>query len=241
MRFWPFSNSPVAASIEVDFHSHLLPSVDDGVSTLEESLTVLRGFAEAGYKKVITTPHIYPEVYPNQEPELIKKHEEVKKKLDEEQIDLVFELGAEYFLCDELLSKVKSGVDLLAFGVKKYVLIETGFHQRPLIWEELFFELQVRGYQPILAHPERYAYVSDQLDLVNSWRDQGIKMQLNIPSLLGRYGKAVQRTSKLLIEGQLVDFLCSDLHGVNQLDMLIDAPKNKLFRQASYLVQNNAL
>ena len=241
MNLWPFNSPKSTHSIKVDFHSHLIPGVDDGVHHVEDTLTILKSFSELGYRKVITTPHIYPEVYPNTEEDLSHRYQKVLSEIDLANIEIEFELAAEYFLHGELLKKVQSKKRLLSFGESSFLLFETGFQQKPLVWDEIIFELQVQGYRPVLAHPERYAYVSEDLDLVQKWRDQGLKMQLNISSVLGLYGKNVQKTARELIRRKQVDFLCSDLHRLDQLNVFKQAQKNKLFQDAALLVQNNNL
>ena len=196
MGLWPFSNKKLADRLKVDLHSHLIPRVDDGVKTTEEVLSILQSFESYGYEKVITTPHIYPGVYPNTEAHLLEQFQKLQLHIQKAGINISFELGAEYYMHGELLQKVKEKQALLSFTSERFLLIETSFHDRPMIWDELFFELQFQGYKPILAHPERYTYVSENISLVEKWRNQGIRMQMNISSLLGGYGKAVQKIAK---------------------------------------------
>ncbi|MFT4738383.1 MAG: protein-tyrosine phosphatase [Cyclobacteriaceae bacterium] len=226
-------------SLGADMHAHLIPGVDDGCKTTEESISLIRGLADLGYKRLVATPHVYDGVYPNSESDLVKKFDKLKKTLIEESIDINIELGAEYFVDGNFLEKIRSDKDLLCFGQKKYLLIETAFVNASRSMPEVLFELFTRGYQPILAHPERYLYLHENIKQVQSWREQGLYMQLNIPSLLGYYGPAIKTFAKKLIINKFIDFLGSDIHSYQQLESLKKRSKSKLFRQACVLVDHN--
>jgi protein-tyrosine phosphatase len=241
MHWWPFSKKGSSKPLVVDFHSHILPGIDDGARDISESMQLLKALVSSGFQKVITTPHIYPEVYPNSEGEILRLYERVSEQVKKEAIPVEFEVAAEYFMHQELLEKVKSGHQLLTFSSQKYLLIETSFHQQPFIWDQLVFELQVQGYKPVIAHPERYTYVSENPGIVEEWRNQGIKVQVNIPSLVGNYGKAVQKTAREIVNKGAVDFLCTDLHRADQLAVYNSLSGNKLYRQATLLARNSEL
>ncbi|MEZ0539252.1 tyrosine-protein phosphatase [Fibrella arboris] len=210
---------PARAGYVVDMHSHLLPDVDDGIRSLDEAMTCLRQFAEWGIEHVVTTPHISQDVYPNASALLRTVADEVRAQLQVEAIPITFNLAAEYML-DELFDKRLHQNDLLCFGTERYVLIETGWASLPRQLATWLFQLQVQGYKPVLAHPERYPYFRGKTEALAELRHQGCLMQLNLMSLTGRYGSATRKMAQSLIQQGLVDFVSSDLHHARDLPVL---------------------
>ncbi len=204
----------------VDVHSHLLPGLDDGVKTLDESIKSIKAMSHLGYKKLITTPHIYPDFYPNSAKNIGFTLEEVKSELLKTGIDVSIEAAAEYFLDPEFLSAIKNGEPILSFGKARYVLFETGFQSKPVILEETIFELKAQGYNPILAHPERYEYLDPKSDLSNRLIELGVMNQISLPSLKGFYGSEPKKKAMALLKQGNVDFLGSDLHRFGQIEGL---------------------
>ena len=135
---WSFSGNKL--DLSVDIHSHLIPNVDDGSKSVEETVNILQNFEELGIKKVITTPHIYADVYPNTEEFLTERYEALLPFLKEAGISIDLRLGAEYFCDENFLKKIKSKKKLLSFG-DNYVLVETSFYTKPIMFQEVFFEL----------------------------------------------------------------------------------------------------
>ncbi|MBV6647718.1 MAG: capsular biosynthesis protein [Cyclobacteriaceae bacterium] len=218
----------------VDVHSHLIPKVDDGVSSMQDAINVARSFAELGIRRCVTTPHIYPGAYPNDEQDLLKRGQEVQLEIRKNEIDLDFEVAAEYYLDEELLDKLQRGVPLLTFG-NKYLLFETSFMNKPVLFEEVLFEMKSQGYKPVLAHPERYQFVDDSLTLLSTWWEQGIRFQITASSLVGMYGKGPQRIARKLIQMEMISLMGSDLHGPRHLPAFKDAMQNKWYQRAMRL------
>jgi protein-tyrosine phosphatase len=200
-------------------HSHLLPDVDDGIRTTDDALTCLRQFAEWGIQHVVTTPHISQDMYPNTSDLLRNVAAELRTQLETEQIPLTFDVAAEYMV-DELFVKRLQENDLLSFGAERYVLIETGWASLPRQLNTWTFQMQVQGYKPILAHPERYPYFRGKTESLVELRQQGCLLQLNLMSLAGRYGAEARRMAQALIQNGLVDFVSSDLHHPRDLPIL---------------------
>ncbi|NID12781.1 tyrosine-protein phosphatase [Fibrivirga algicola] len=211
--------SPVQAGYVVDMHSHLLPDVDDGIRSTEEALTCLRQFASWGIQHIVTTPHISQDVYPNTSDLLRTVADELRTQLEAENLPITFHVAAEYMV-DELFVKRMQADDLLSFGAERYVLIETGWASLPMQLSTWLFQMQVHGYKPILAHPERYSYFRGKLESLAELREQGCLLQLNLMSLAGRYGQEARRMAHALIQLGLVDFVSSDLHSPRDLPML---------------------
>lgn len=213
------------SSIGVDMHSHLIPGIDDGAPTMEHSIAMLNKFAQLGYRKVITTPHILGEVHPNTPAIILKGLAEVRAELSKLNIPIELEAAAEYYCDESLLPKIKEK-NILSFG-QNYVLMEFSMLHASQYESHALFELQVAGYTPILAHFERYPYYHGNFDKVRELRERNIKIQVNLGSLSGHYGKSVQKMAEELIKKGLVDFLGSDCHRMEHLMLLeqhLDSP-----------------
>lgn len=202
----------------VDIHSHLIPAIDDGVETLDDSIELLRRLAEMGYKKIVTTPHIHPN-YPNTNNDILSGLKLVKEQLVIANIDIEIEAAAEYFVDDVFMKQIKDGNEILSFG-PNYVLVESSFLNKPLYFESCLFELQSKGYQPVLAHPERYRFLEGELDWLFQLKEMEILFQVTIGSFVGYYGQMPQKISKALSDKNMVDFLGSDIHGLRNLEFL---------------------
>lgn len=213
-----------------DMHSHLIPGIDDGSKSMEESLGLLKSLEEYGLKKVITTPHIMSEYYRNT-PEIIRLGlEDLRKAAKQENISLEIEAAAEYYMDEIFLDKVKVGEELLTFG-DKYILVETGFINKPQMLLDIIFNLEMAGYQPVFAHPERYQYLIADKKLQEDLIDRKLIFQVNLLSLTGFYSKQVKDFSEMLIERGVVSFLGTDCHNPRYIDMLGTLPKNQKMYQ----------
>jgi len=216
--------------LEVDMHSHLIPGIDDGSKSMEESLELIKRLSSYGLQKIITTPHVMSEYYKNT-PEIISMGlEDLRKAVKAEGISIEIEAAAEYYIDEILLEKIKDGKSLLTFG-EKYILVETGFINKPQMLLETMFQLEMSGYKPILAHPERYQYLPADKGLLEDLVDRNILFQVNLLSLTGFYGKPVKDFAESLLERDLVKFLGTDCHNVRYLDMLETLPKQKSYSQ----------
>lgn len=223
-----------------DLHSHLLPGIDDGVQTIHESLEVIKGFKNLGYKKLITTPHIMYDFYKNDAEIIHSKLQELRQAINEESIDIEIDAAAEYYLDEYFLELINSDVKLLTFG-NNNILFELSFMSKPMILKEAIFNLQTKGYKPVLAHAERYLYYHKSLDELTELHDSGVLLQLNLLSLSGFYSKEVKKMANRLIDANMISFIGSDCHNANQLAFLADtlnsADMNSL--EALSLLNNN--
>jgi protein-tyrosine phosphatase len=216
--------------LEVDMHSHLIPGIDDGSKSMEESLELIKRLSSYGLRKIITTPHIMSEYYKNT-PEIISMGlEDLRKAVKAEGISIEIEAAAEYYMDEILLEKIKGGEKLLTFG-ENYILVETGFINKPQMLLETMFQLEMSGYKPILAHPERYQYLLADKGLLEDLADRKILFQVNLLSLTGFYSKPVKDFAESLFERDLVKFFGTDCHNVRYLDMLETLPRNKSYSQ----------
>lgn len=200
----------------VDIHSHLLPGIDDGVKTLDESVNMIRKIRSYGIRKLITTPHILGNVWPNN-PEIIRnKLDEVKEGIKKEGIDLELSAAAEYMLDEKFTTHLKQGLLTLK---DDYVLVEFSYLNPPFNLYDVLYAIQQEGYQPVLAHPERYSFYHRSFSDYEKLKHHGCLFQLNLLSMTNHYGKDVQKASKKLLKEGLIDFVGSDSHHMGHLGL----------------------
>ena len=204
--------------LRVDVHSHLIPGIDDGAAEMEDSLNLLAEFEALGYKKVITTPHVMSDYYRNTSEIILKGLEDVRKAKAERGLTIEIDAAAEYNLDADFEPKIEAG-DLLTFG-DNYVLFELPFLSEPPMFNDIVWKLQMKGYKPVLAHVERYGFWHNQWEKIESLKDRGVFIQLNINSLTGHYGPDVKAIGERLIDNDMVDLVGSDCHNLNHIGLL---------------------
>lgn len=205
--------------LKVDMHSHLLPGIDDGAANLETSLGLIKGMMNLGYSKLITTPHIMWDMYKNT-PEIIKeKLAIVQAAVKEAGLNVEIHAAAEYFLDEHVETLLKENQPLLTVS-GNMVLTEFSLAFPSHSLKDILFEMQMQGYQPIIAHPERYAYLEHNKDFYEELKDIGCLFQLNILSLGNHYGKSVHELANYLIKKGHYDLVGTDLHHARHLEGL---------------------
>jgi len=226
--------------ISIDIHSHLLPGIDDGAKSLEESLTIIKKFQQLGYTKLITTPHIMSHMYQNTQESILKKLDLLQTGMQDENINITIEASAEYYLDNDFLDKIKKK-DILPFN-DKYILFETTYQSRPMILNEAIFEMQSKGYTPVLAHPERYLYLHNDLDHYHELKDLGVLFQVNVKSLKS-LTRPISKTALKLIDLGLVDFVGSDVHHLKDIEKFEKLLSSKMYRNIfkKNTILNNSL
>jgi tyrosine-protein phosphatase YwqE len=165
--------------------------------------------------------------------------EDLRKAVKAEGISTEIEAAAEYYMDEILLEKIKAGEELLTFG-DNYILVETGFINKPQMLLETIFQLEMAGYKPILAHPERYQYLIADKGLLEDLIDRKILFQVNLLSLTGFYSKQVKDFCEMLVERDLVRFFGTDCHNARYLDMLEMLPKSKIYSKIKQTKWMNA-
>jgi len=205
-------------SLHTDLHSHLIPGIDDGSKTMEDSISLIRELWDLGYRKLITTPHIMADYYKNTPDIILSGLQDLRAELKNQGIAMEVEAAAEYMLDDGFMSKLNEG-NLLTFS-NKFILVELPYVEEPPNLNAIFFELQTNGYQVVLAHPERYNYWHQDFSKYQDLFDRNIFLQININSLTGWYSPESKSIAEKLIENELVSFLGSDLHNQNYLNEL---------------------
>jgi protein-tyrosine phosphatase len=206
------------SSIVTDIHSHLIPGIDDGVKTDEESLEMLQGLIGLGYKKVITTPHIMNDHYRNTPENIMEGLQKIRSLAAKKNITIEIEAAAEYYIDEGFKSKLESGKILTIAG--KYLLFEISYMNAPDNLSQVLFDIGIAGYKPLLAHPERYPFWYPKFEEYHRLKDHGVLFQVNIGSIAGYYGAVPKKIAERLIDENLVDFIGSDLHGVRHLNAM---------------------
>ncbi len=190
----------------VDAHSHLIPGVDDGVQKMEDTLAILSSYEALGVKKIYCTPHIMEDL-PNKTAHLKDRFAQLREAY---QGSIELRLAAEYMIDNLLLNRLQEK-DLLPHGEKEdHLLIETSYYSSPGCFEEAVEQVRSLGFWPMLAHPERYCYMERRQ--YEKLKEEGVKFQLNVPSLLGKYGEDAKKKARMLLEKGMYDFMGTDVH-----------------------------
>lgn len=197
--------------LKCDMHSHLIPGIDDGSPDVRTSIQLIEGLRDAGYEQLITTPHLMLDLYPNNRQTIMRGYEKLARELEKRKIKIGLRAAAEYFLDDHFDSLLQKDEPLLTIK-DNLVLVEFSFASAPLDYKEKLFNLQMKGYRPILAHPERYAYWHQHPEKYDELREAGCLFQINLLSLVGYYGKGVAQTAAKLVKQRQVELLGTDLH-----------------------------
>lgn len=237
--------SPLA-SLQVDMHSHLLPGLDDGAETVADSLNLVRELRALGFRKLIMTPHVMGDFYKNTPQGIRAALAELQAAIMGAGLDdMTLECAAEYYLDEWLGQKLAEGSELLSFGgEKRYVLFETSYMNEPFNLQATIFELKAAGYQPVLAHPERYTYYYGRFAEIRKLRQEyGVLLQLNLNSLAGYYSPTARHVAEQLIDEKLVDFVGTDTHHLRHTAALANKTvKSTHFRKLLTLpLLNNTL
>lgn len=210
---------PDLSFIGTDMHSHILPGLDDGSQNLETSIRFVKELHQLGYKKFICTPHIISDIHPNTPLTIQPAYELLKQALLKENVPVALGFAAEYMVNNEFDDILKEG-NILSFGIEKYVLIEMSYLTVSMNIREAIFELIIKGYKPILAHPERYNYYHRKNEKIIDFVEAGCLLQVNLLSLTGYYGKPAKDTARWLIKQKVISFAGTDLHHDRHLALM---------------------
>jgi tyrosine-protein phosphatase YwqE len=208
--------------IQIDVHNHVLPGIDDGSPDFNTSIDLICGLSALGFLKSIPTPHIASGLYANTVSTISRAYTSVGSPH-------LRGFAAEYMLDDQFYDQMAKG--LITYpGEGNYVLVEFSYAGLPVNWHEMIFELLMKGYQPILAHPERYHFLSTQ-ELLEKILPSGVQLQLNILSLSPYYGSAIQKKAFTYLAESAYDFVGTDMHHRRHLDALLDMKQDEKIAQ----------
>ena len=228
------------SQFEVDMHSHLIPGIDDGSPSMDHTIAMLAKFEQLGYRKVVTTPHILNDLYPNTPATILGGLADVRAEIKRLGMKIEIEAAAEYY-CDESFLPIIEHNEILSFG-NNYVLMEFGFLSPSQYEAQALLNLQVAGYVPVIAHYERYPYYFGDFKKVDELRERNIQIQVNLNSLTGHYGTGVKKMAEQLIKNKQVDFLGTDCHRIEHLTILESHLSAPIFKHIETLnLKNNLL
>lgn len=211
--------------LKTDIHSHYLPGIDDGCKTEEESVGLLKRMNKCGFQKIYCTPHIQAEYYCNTRETIFPVFEKLQESVSSIIPGLELQVAAEYLIDDGFEKHIKEG--LISFGEKKYVLVEVSYYNPHPMFKNLLQDVMMKGYTPILAHPERYIYWSVNDKILEDLQTAGVLFQVNLPSLCGYYGPEVRKRAFDLLAKGFISVAGSDVHNDRYADSVIDGIENR--------------
>lgn len=209
---------PVGELLKVDTHAHWLPGVDDGATSVEQGLEMVQALMSIGFTKLIATPHIKKNFYENEPERLMYAFKDFEKEVKKRNWPVELSLAAEYMIDEGFEAHLEKGLLTLS---ENLVLVEFSFFQAYQGIEDLLFKIQLQGYQPVIAHPERYTYYFRKWDQLERFKDMGCLFQLNIPALTGYYGKEPLEAAKRILNQGWYNLAGTDLHRPKQLASLM--------------------
>jgi protein-tyrosine phosphatase len=213
-----------------DIHSHILPGLDDGSPDVETSLQLLQSLSDVGIHKFICTPHVIGDMYRNTPETINGALSKLRNAIKQNAMSMEISAGAEYMLDDHFLELLRKKEPLMKL-TKNYILTELSYSTAPEKLEKISFEININNYLPLMAHPERYPYYHKNYDAYFRMKELGFLLQVNLLSLTGYYGKNVAKAAKFILENKLADFVGTDLHHFNHLNVLTDTKSIALFEK----------
>ena len=207
--------------IAVDMHSHILPGIDDGSPDTTTSVQLIKGLMALGITRSIATPHIIGDMYRNTPATIGAALLQLQQALAEQNINFGVTAAAEYMLDTNFFEILQSGQKLLTIK-ENHVLTEFSYAVMPENREQMAFLMINEGYTPILAHPERYSYYHNNYNQYHALADLGFKLQVNLLSICGHYGKETERAAQFIVKQGLASFAGTDLHHERHLQTLTD-------------------
>ncbi|MCF2494203.1 tyrosine-protein phosphatase [Dyadobacter chenhuakuii] len=226
------------AHIGIDIHSHIIPGIDDGVETVDEAVAMAAKMQSLGYSKIVTSPHVMWDCYRNT-PEIIQAGlEDVRQGAKKAGLSIQIDAAAEYFIDEHFNEMLASGQRLMTLPGNR-LLVELPYSTPLMNTSENLFSIISKGYQPVLAHPERYTYFYSDPSVYKKLADGGCELQVNILSLTGYYGENILKMAEWLLKNNLVTFLGTDAHKIQHLELIQKSNKHNWV--TDYPFQNEKL
>ena len=239
--FTLFKSKPVLKDLipndYIDIHSHLIPGIDDGAKTIEDTFRLTAALQSFGTSQIITTPHIIQHVWNNTAEQILSKKELTKVSLKQNNIVIPFKAAAEYLMDDQFVRLFETG-QLLTLK-DNYVLVEMSYLNPPIQLYTILFDLQVAGYIPVLAHPERYLFYHNNFNEYLKLKKAGCLFQLNLLAVVGYYGIEVTKIAEILLQKGMYNFVGSDVHHDNHIAAFSQKVKVKDIVPLAEAIANN--
>ena len=237
-----YTPRPIFEALGTDMHCHLIPQVDDGSKCFEESVDCLNTLKAVGYNKVFITPHFQTPRFENDEDDICRRYEDLKKRAIAAGVEIeIAGIGGEYRIDSGFKKRVENPRFLQVAG--KYVLVELSLHQQMMGCDEMIFDMQMKGYEVILAHPERYPYLNVMGTRMEQLKNQGVFFQINALSLGGFYGDEAKKRAFQMLENGWVEFMGTDTHNTMYAQALVDLSNDRKVEKVlnKYEFLNNTL
>ncbi|MFV5692458.1 tyrosine-protein phosphatase [Flavobacterium sp. LT1R49] len=236
-----FKSKPVLKDLipdnHIDIHSHLLPGIDDGARTLDDTLLLTKALQGFGVSQFITTPHIIQQVWDNTQEQIQSNAKSTVSELRKKAITVPFKAAAEYMMDDQFVRLFQSH-DLLTLK-DNYVLVEMSYINAPIQLYSILFDLQVAGYIPVLAHPERYLFYHNNFNEYVKLKMAGCLFQLNLLSVVGYYGTQITKIAEQLLQKGMYNYVGSDVHHNNHISSFNEKVKLKDILPLKEAIANN--
>lgn len=200
----------------IDFHTHILPGIDDGAKNMEETMNLLLEATRYGIDEIVLTSHYIEDYYDINVEDRQKLLSNIKNALDRNNINIKLYLGNEIYISNNINKLIKEN-KASTINNTRYILFEMPFNSKPINLYDVVYEMLQYKFVPILAHPERYSFIQQNPSIVNDLIETGVLMQCNYGSFIGQYGKKAQIIIKKLLKNNLVDFMGSDVHRINTI------------------------
>jgi protein-tyrosine phosphatase len=223
----------------IDIHSHLLPNIDDGAKNMEQTQSLISNLRNLGFSKIITTPHIITHYYNNTFESVKETYKNTSTALWTENQTFPFLAAAEYMMDISFYNLLLEKKPLLTLK-DNFVLVEMSYLRPPEQLYEFIFELQIAGYKPILAHPERYNTYHLNLSEYEKLKKAGCLFQLNLLSTVGYYGNFVSKTADYLLQNDMIDFVGSDVHHQKHVDSFSNKIVIKNLKKLEIAIDKNS-
>lgn len=211
----------------IDMHTHILPNIDDGSESMEETIKMLKEAKEAGFTDIITTSHYIENSYDITKKERENIINEIKSRLNIENINIKLYNGAEAYISNNIYELIEKE-ELPTLNNSKYLLMELPMNNKILYLDNVIYSLESKGITPIIAHPERYSYVQKDIKFVEELVERGVLFQSNYGSIIGKYGNDASKCVKKLLKKKLIHFLGTDTHKSNSIYIQMNIILKKL-------------
>ena len=200
----------------IDFHTHILPNIDDGSRSIDETFNLIKEAKEAGFEGIVLTSHYIEKYYETNVPERDVWVNAISENLRNKGMDIDVYLGNEIYMSDNIIELLEDG-KATTMNDTSYVLFELPMNAEPMNLYDMVYEMQQYKIVPILAHPERYSFVQTDPELIYDLIDKGVLMQANYGSIIGQYGKKAQMIVQKFLENNMIHMLGTDVHRQNTI------------------------